>query len=493
MACVLGIDLGTSGVKVMLLDEERGVIGEGSASYTVDIPKEGFGEQEPEMWWEAVKGLLKYLKAQYPQQFKEVKSIGFSGQMHGLVLIDKEGKPLRPAILWLDQRTGELAKKVQKELGKEKMGRVMHNRVFAGFAFPSLLWVKENEPELFEKVYKILLPKDYIRMKITGEIGTDASDASSTCIADTGKREWAWDIIRSYGFLESIFPPIREAWEVAGTVTKKCASETGMAAGAKVVFGSGDQPAQSIGNGAAREGLIISNIGTGGQISAYSSEDKYDKELRIHTFCHGVNKAYTVFGAALCSGMSMNWLKNKILYESDYMRLSEQAESAEPGSGGVIYLPYLSGERTPHMNPKATGMFFGLKLQHGREHMIRSVMEGVVFSLKDCLEIMEQIGIEGDQIIASGGGASSEVWLQIQADILEKEVKVCDIREQAALGACIIAGVGAGMFEDVDEAAERFVKIRKKRYEPRAEYRSLYREQYRIYRELYQNNCKLMK
>lgn len=493
MACVLGIDLGTSSVKAMILDEERGVVGETAVSYIVDIPKEGFGEQEPEMWWKAVKGLLKGLKAQYPQQFKAIKSIGFSGQMHGLVLIDRAGNPLRPAILWMDQRSGELAEKVQRELGVEKMGEVMHNRVFAGFAFPSLLWVKEKEPEIFEKVYKILLPKDYIRMKMTGEIGTDASDASSACIADTGKREWAWDIIRSYELPESIFPPIHEAEEVAGAVTEKCASETGLETGIKVVFGSGDQPAGSIGNGAVREGLLISNIGTGGQISAYSSTDKYDKELRIHTFCHGINKAYTIFGAALCSGMSMNWLKNNILYESDYTQLSERAASVEPGSRGVIYLPYLSGERTPHMNPNAAGMFFGLKLQHGREHMIRSVMEGVVFSLKDCLEIIEQIGITGDQIIASGGGASSGVWLQIQADILEKEVRVCDIKEQAALGACIMAGIGVGMFQNASEAADRFIRFREKRYEPREEYRSMYRERHRIYQELYKNTQNLMR
>ncbi len=493
MACILGIDLGTSSIKAMLLDEEKGVIGTSARSYTVNIPGEGFGEQDPRMWWESLKEVLRNLKETYSSDFSKICSVGFSGQMHGLVAVDRNGNPIRPAILWMDQRSGAEAKMVQEELGMETMGKVFHNRVFSGFAFPSLMWIKRNEPENFEKIYKILLPKDYIRYRLTGEFGTDASDGSSTSIFDTGGRDWAWDIIKKYNFPAEIFPEVHEAEEVAGNITKSAAEETGLPKNVCIVYGSGDQPAQSIGNGAVREGIIISNIGTGGQISTYSDKDKYDEKLRIHTFCHGVNRAYTIFGATLCSGMSMNWMKDKILYESDFQRMSLEAGKARPGSGGMIYLPYLSGERTPHMDPEAKGMFFGLKLNQDRSCMIRSVMEGVVFSLKDSLEIFGQIGLSGDHIIASGGGASSEVWLQIQADILEKEMKVCAVKEQACLGACIMAGIGAGLFENAAGAAERFVTFKDRHYEPRKEYEQMYREQYYIYRKLYENTKELMR
>lgn len=493
MACLLGIDLGTSSVKAMLLDEKEGVVGIVSKSYGVDIPREGFAEQDPDMWWEALKEVLGDLKEEYPAKFADIYSIGFSGQMHGLVTVDRDGRPVRPAILWMDQRSVREALAVQEELGMEKMGEVFHNRVFSGFAFPSLLWIQKHEPENFRKIYKILLPKDYIRYLMTGEFGTDASDGSSTSVFETGKRDWAWDIIGKCDIPASIFPKVYEAEDVAGTVTAWASRQTGLNERVKVVFGSGDQPAQSIGNGAVEEGIIISNIGTGGQISTYSKKDTYDKELRLHTFCHGVNMAYTIFGATLCSGMSMNWMKDKILKEQDFQNMSLEAGRAEPGSRGLIYLPYLSGERTPHMDPGAKGMFFGLKLNQDRAHMIRSVMEGVVFSLKDCLEIFQQIGLDGNYIIASGGGASSDVWLQIQADILEKEIRVCSVKEQACLGACIMAGTGTGVFENASQAAGKFVTFRDERYEPREIYRQMYREQHRIYQELYKNNKELMR
>lgn len=493
MACILGIDLGTSSVKSMLLDEEKGVVKTAAKSYTVEIPKAGYAEQMPQMWWESVKETLFALKAECPDAFGDIRAIGFSGQMHGLVLTDMDGNVLRPAILWLDQRSEETADRIQKVLGMDRMGRIFHNRVFPGFAFPSLLWVRDQEPEIFAKIYKILMPKDYIRYRMTGTFGTDASDASSACILNTGKRKWAFDVIGEFGLPEDIFPDVHEADETAGTVTAACARETGLTEGIPVIYGCGDQPAQSIGNGAVSEGLIISNIGTGGQISAYCSRDVYDPGLRLHTFCHALDKAYTIFGATLCSGMSLNWLKDRILGAGNFQELSSQAEEISPGSQGVIYLPYLSGERTPHMNANAKGMFFGLQLQHDRRHLIRSVMEGVTFSLKDSLDIFGKMGLRSDRIIASGGGAASPVWLQIQADILEREICVCGVKEQACLGACILAGAGVGMWRDVQEGAERFVSFGTGTYEPRAKYQGLYREMHHMYQELYLNNCRLMR
>ena len=267
---------------------------------------------------------------------------------------------------------------------------------------------------------------------------------------------------------------------------------TGLPAGIPVIYGSGDQPAQAIGNGCVKEGLIISNIGTGGQISAYSKKNTYDEKLRTHTFCHALDHAYSIFGATLCSGMSFNWLKNKILRTEDYHTMSSMAAEISPGSEGLIYLPYLSGERTPHMNENAKGMFFGLKLGHDHRHFTRAVMEGVTFSLKDSLRILAEIGISGDRIIASGGGASSPVWLQIQADVFEMEVGVSCVKEQACLGACIMAGVGAGIFKSVQQACDQYVEFEDKVYKPNEEHVSLYRENYAVYQKLYERTKDLM-
>lgn len=494
MSCVLGIDLGTSSVKAMLLDERKGVVDVVSQKYEVEIPQTGYAEQHPGVWWESVVCTIQRLKYRNKIPFAHIKGIGFSGQMHGLVVVDKDGQVIRPAILWLDQRTDAVISKMEQVLDMEEIRKVVHNRVSAGFAFPSVIWIKENEPENYERIHKILSPKDYIRFKMTAELGTDASDASSFWGMDAEKREWAWDIIRKFELTEGIFPQVHEAVDVAGEVTGQCARETGLGKGLPVVYGCGDQPAQSIGNGAIREGNVICNIGTGGQISTYSSRDVYDKQLRLHTFCHGMNQAYTIFGAVLCGGMSLAWLKDKVLCEDSFETLGSYADMVEPGSGGLIYLPYLSGERTPHMNPKARGMFFGLRLQHDKKNFARAVMEGVTFSLKDSLTIFQEMGLHSSKIIASGGGAADPVWLQIQADIFEKEVCVCNVKEQASLGACILAGVGCGLFDSVEEAADRFVTFDRREYAPESDaICSMYREQYEIFRELYKRNKDLMK
>lgn len=492
MACILGIDLGTSSVKAMLLDEYNGIIGVASQSYTVDIPVKGYAQQSPDMWWGAVKSTVRQLEAEYKDKFNEIRVVGYSGQMHGLVLTGSNGAVLYPAIIWMDQRSKGILEKVTKDIGKEKMGEIFHNRLFSGFAFASLLWIKEYEPYIFEQIYKVLMPKDYIRFCMTGEYGTDASDASSSCMFNIGERDWAWEIIRKCGVPQSIFPKVHESTEIAGVITELCALETGLPVGIPVVYGCGDQPAQSIGNGGIAEGILISNIGTGAQISTYSNQDIYDRKLRLHTFCHALNKAHTIFGATLCGGLSMNWLKDSVLGMKEFYEMSDMVKEVEPGSEGLIYLPYLTGERTPHMNPDAKGMFFGLCLKHDRKNFIRSVMEGVTFSLKDSMEIFEQMGLKSDRIIASGGGASSSVWLQIQADILEKEIYVCKVKEQACLGACILAGIGSGILKSAEDGVERFVSYRHDCYEPRKQYQNMYREQHEMYQNLYVNNVEIM-
>lgn len=488
MSVILGIDLGTSSVKAMLLDSVKGVIAVESSSYEVSIPQEGYAEQDPEVWWQETKRVLEHLKDKNEEAFNGIEAVGFSGQMHGIVVVDREGRPLRPAILWLDQRSRKELEFITHELGFEKMGEVFRNRAFTGFAFPSLMWLKDHEPEILSQAGAVLMPKDYIRFKITGVLASDVTDASATALFDTAGRNWAWDIIRSFGLPEAIFPVCGESMERAGRVTGECCEECGLKEGIPVIYGSGDQMAQSIGNGVFREGEVISNIGTGGQISACIKEPKYDRRLRTHTFCHALDRAYTIYGATLCSGMSLNWLKNKVLGIEAFDTMTSMAREIEPGSKGLIFLPYLSGERTPHMNPNAKGMFFGLSLCQDRRYLCRAVMEGVAFSLKDSLTIFEELGIRCDTMIASGGGSHSDVWLQIQADIFNKKVKVCQVDEQACLGACILAGTGCGIFESVEKAAERFVSFQNKIYEPVQEHVDTYRKQYQIFRELYAAN-----
>lgn len=491
MAVLLGIDIGTSGTKAMLFDTEDGIIGAEAQDYDVMIPCRGYAEQVPDVWWNALVEILKRLQIYYPLAFQKIEAIGLSGQMHGLVTVDKAGNVIRPAIIWLDQRSGKQQKEIEESVGMKEVAKIMHNRVFAGFAFPSLLWMKENEPEKFSRIYKIFMPKDYIRYKMTGEIGTDMSDASSTAAFNVGKRDWAWNIIEKMGIPADIFPKCYESLEIAGYITKACAEKTGLKSGIPVIYGSGDQPAYVIGTGVVTPGTMVSNIGTGGQLSIYTKEDVYDPDLKIQCFCHAVNQAYSVFGAHVSSGISLKWLKNQILKIRDFDRMNTLAERIKAGSEGLVYLPYLSGCRSPEMDPSAKGMFFGLQLKHNDQHLVRAVMEGVVYDFRRSLDIFQSLGIKSDHIIACGGGARSPVWLQMQADILNCQVQVCKVKEQACMGACIMAGAGTGILGSVDEACEQYIEMEDKVYFPIKENTSVYNEMYEIFKRLYSSNKEL--
>ncbi|GHV38257.1 xylulokinase [Spirochaetia bacterium] len=495
MSVILGIDLGTSSIKGLLLDSgaaSPGVIAVAARAHELSIRRTGWAEQDPDAWWQLTRELLGQLKEEQPRAFAEIGAIGFSGQMHGLVALDSKNRPLRPAILWLDQRAAGEVKEIADLINENGWAPSIQNRVSMGFALPSLLWLKKFEPSVFAEIAQILLPKDFLRMKMTGSVATDYSDASATGAFSVADHDWAWPLIRSLGLPDALFPRCSPSQEIAGYVTRECAGATGLKEGIPLVFGAGDQMAQSIGNGVVSEGLLIANIGTGGQIAAYSAKDVFDPELRTHTFCHGINRAYTVYGATLCSGMSLHWLKNKVLRQDSYPELDRAASEAPPGSGGLIYLPYLSGERTPHMNSRARGVFFGLQLDQDYRFLIRAVMEGVAFSLKDSICILEGLGIRAGRIIASGGGAKSPLWLQIQADIFEKEIQVSETEEQACLGACILAGLGTGIFKNLEEPCGRFVKFKPLIYTPDDKNSALYRKAYILYKEIYQNTRFLM-
>lgn len=489
---LLGIDIGTSSIKGMLMEENGRIVSVKSCGYSVEIPRSGWAQQDPQLWWNGLCEVLAQMRGEQPDILDSVRGIGFSGQMHGLTAVDRQGNPVRPAIIWMDQRaTGQL-RKINEKISFEEQGQILHNRVFNGFALASLLWMKDQERENYDRIYRVFQPKDYIRYCLTGQMGTDYSDASASLMLDVGKREWAWELLDRLGLDGSMLPPLGGAWEIAGTVTRQAARKTGLPEGIPVVYGAGDQQAQSIGNGAVREGQMISNIGTGAQVSAFAASDFYDPHLRTHTFCHAIPRAYTIYGAMLTGGMSLSWLKNQIFGADSFQELSRMADSVEPGSGGLVFLPYLSGERTPLMNPDAKGVFFGLTLKHQAAHMVRSVMEGVTFALRDSMEILENLGIRGKRMIASGGASGSPVWLQIQADILGKEIQVCRSREQACLGACILAGVGAGIYSDIPAACENLISFEQQIYYPRKEYKAMYEELYRKYHGIYQGTREWM-
>lgn len=489
---LLGIDIGTSSVKAMLMEPDGRIIAVKTAAYQVEIPHPGWAQQHPDTWWEGLCRILGEMKAEHPRQMEGICGIGLSGQMHGLVAVDREGQPVCPAVIWMDQRAEEETREIEEKISRKEQGEILHNRIFNGFALPSLLWMRKREGGLYRKIFRIFQPKDYIRFRLTGEMGTEYSDASASLMMDVGKRVWAEKLLEKLGIEKNILTELHESVQVAGSVTAEASRRTGLREGIPVVFGAGDQQAQSIGNGAAEEGMLISNIGTGAQISAFSRTDFYDPQLRTHTFCHGISGAYTVYGAMLTGGMSLQWLKDQILKEKSFSALGQMAESIRPGSDGLLFLPYLAGERTPLMDPQAKGVFFGLTLGHQAGHLVRAVMEGVTFALKDSLEIMEEIGIRGEQIIASGGAANSPVWLQIQADILGKTVRVSRIREQACLGACILAGVGCGIYRDVTAAGRELAVLSHQVYEPRKEFSGCYEELYRKFHGIYQGTREYM-
>ena len=492
MRTILGIDLGTSSVKAMLFDAEQGVIAVRAEEYGVDIAHPGWAQQSPALWWESLVRVLRWLESHYREAYRSVCAVGYSGQMHGMVLTDAKGQPVRPAVIWLDQRAGRQLEEIGAALSEEDMGNVFCNRVSSGFAFPSLLWVREQEPEIFARAAHFLSPKDYIRYKMTGEIGAEVVDASSTTLFATGERDWAWEVIDRFHLPPQLFPKVHESADIAGTVTAQCEAQTGLPAGIPVIYGSGDQPAQSIGNGVIGPGRIISNIGTGGQISAFSSRSAYDKKLRTNTFCHAIRNAWTIFGATLCSGMSLSWAKNKVFRVGSYEEINAAVAAVSPGVDGLIYLPYLSGERTPHMNPDARGVFFGMTLGQEQGHFLRAVMEGVTYSLRDCLGILQELGVDAPEIIASGGATASPQWMQMQADILGKPVRVSRVKEQACLGSCLLAAVGTGVLPSLEEACGRFALMDERVYLPDAANADVYREGYDTYRRLYERLWDLM-
>ena len=488
MTCLAGIDLGTQSVKVMIMDERGNVLGLGSESYDFTIPKPGYAEQSPDTWYEASASAISRAVKSSGVNPRDIASVSFSGQMHGLVCADSEGKPLRDAMLWLDQRAKGAIAQIYGKLGHDFVASNVQNAISAGFLIGSLYWMYLNEPELYGRIKYVMLPKDYLKYRLTGRVVTDYSDAAGSAAFDNVKLRWAVPLIEGLGLDAGKFPEILPSTEIVGEVTDAASRDTLLSAGTKVVNGGADQVMQGIGNGITDEGLFACNIGTAGQVSASSSKPLYDKLLRTNTFAHAMPGRWNVMGACLTSGVSLKWFARSILGIRNFADVDNEVSKLRPGSGGVIFLPYLSGERTPHLDASARGLFCGLTLGHGRYHMARSVMEGVTYSLRDCMELLIGMGIPCDRVIASGGGANSGVWLQMQADVLGREVCRSSVSEQACMGAAITAGVGAGLYKDYPEACRELVKFEDRIFTPIKENADAYGEYYAIFRDLYAAN-----
>jgi xylulokinase len=452
MSSLLGIDLGTSSVKVVVFALDGSIRGIGSAEYRILTPSVGYAEQDPEDWWRATVFAVRQSmdKAGRP----EISGIGFSGQMHGFVLIGADRKALNSAIIWADQRSADLLPEIESIVGPDlkKCGTAPA----AGFLISTLFWLQRHQPELLSRALTLLMPKDYIRLKITGELGTDESDASATGIFDVERRVWADDLITRLKMPRSIFPITNESVDLVGNLTAEAAAELGLVAGIPVSAGSSDQPAQAVGNGLIDPPLGSVTIGTGGQVFVPLSQPLLDPKLRLHTFCHAPRARWYLLGAMLSAGMALRWFRG--ILGSDrfsYAELDRIAGEIEPGCEGLTFLPYIVGERSPIMDPRAKGGFVGLSLRHGPAHLARALLEGVAFALRQIIETMEDCGANLSKLVASGNGLGSPLWRQMLADVIDRPLfqgQDAYAAERAGVGAAMIGGIGAGIFKSYEEA-----------------------------------------
>jgi len=494
MAYLLGIDVGTSGTKTLLIDESGKVIASATDTYPLSTPKPLWAEQEPEDWWKATVSTIRTVLRESGVDPGEIKGIGLSGQMHGAVFLDERNQVLRPSILWCDQRTGAECEWITETIGKDKVVELTSNPVLTGFTAGKIVWLRDNEPGIYAKTRKVLLPKDYIRFRLTGEFATEVSDASGTSLFNVRKRQWADEMLDGAGIPRAWMPKAYESPEISGRITEDTAGLTGLKAGTPVVGGGGDQAAGAVGTGVVETGIISSTVGTSGVVFAFADKPVVDPGLRVHTFCHAVPGKWHVMGVMLSAGGSLRWYRDTFADAESaeararrmdaYDILSAQAATVEPGCEGLIFLPYLTGERTPYPDPNARGAFFGITLRHGRPHFARAVFEGVAYGLRDSFEILNEMQVPIEQVRASGGGAKSEVWRQIQADVTGREHVLINVDEGPAFGVALLAGVGTGVYPSVEKACRDTIKVISAT-KPDSAKKAEYGRYYAVYRALY--------
>ena len=481
MKYLIGIDIGTSGTKSVLFDVEGNVIASALEEYPLYQPENGWAEQNPEDWWQAVCKTLKVITASAEG---EICGVGLSGQMHGLVMLDEDGEVIRNSIIWCDGRTAKECEEIENLVGHDKLIEITANPALPGFTASKIMWVKKHEPENYKKCKHILLPKDYIRFKLTGEFATEVSDASGMQLLDIKNRCWSEEILKILDIDSSLLAKVYESPDVTGRITNDISALTGLPEGIPVAGGAGDNAAAAIGTGVCCDGKAFTTIGTSGVVFAHTDKPIIDKEGRVHTFCCAVPGAWHVMGVTQSAGLSVNWFKNNIANEFSYKEIDERCEELPIGSDKLMYLPYLMGERTPILDSSARGVFFGLSARHTKMNMARAVMEGVSYSLMSCMDVLKEMNISVSDMALCGGGAKSNFWKKMMADVYGISLKIMKSEEGPALGAAILAGCAAGIYGSVAEGCEKAVKIKEKVTENQDNH-NRYLEFYEIYKGLY--------
>lgn len=494
MAYLLGIDIGTSGTKTILIDETGAVVARSTAEYPLYTPRPQWSEQSPADWWEATCTTVREVLAESGVAPADIRGVGLSGQMHGAVFLDGDNEVLRRAILWNDQRTQAECDWIMDTVGRDRVVELISNPVLTGFTAGKIVWLRNHEPDVYARVRRVLLPKDYIRLQLTGEYATEVSDASGTALFNVRKRAWADEMLDACGIPRDWMPRAYESPEVSGRISASAAAATGLAEGTPVVGGGGDQAAGAVGNGIVETGIVSSTIGTSGVVFAFSDEPVVDPALRLHTFCHAVPGKWHLMGVMLSAGGSLQWYRDAFCQDEKtvaaamgrdpYELITAEAGAAPAGCEGLLFLPYLTGERTPYPDPTARGVFFGITRRSDRAAFARAILEGVAFGLRDSLEIMREMKLPIRQIRASGGGARSDLWRSILADVTGTAHVTINVDEGPALGVALLAGAGSGVYKSVEEACAAVIRV-EDRTDPCDLNHAAYNRFYSVYRSLY--------
>jgi xylulokinase len=493
MSVFLGIDIGTSGTKTLAMDGGGRILAEANAAYSPSHPQPMWSEQDPEDWWKAAVKTVRAVMRQAKLGRDDVRAIGLSGQMHGSVFLDAQHRVIRPAILWNDQRTAAECCQIERRAGgRAKLIKMVANPALTGFTAPKILWLRNHEPRHFDRLHKVLLPKDDVRRRMTGQFATDVTDASGTLLLDVARRNWSGALLSKLELDSDLLPTCYESVDITGQLTREAAKQLGLSVNCKVVGGAGDCAAGAVGTGVVKSGLLSASIGTSGVMFVHSDKLQVDPQGRLHTFCHAVRGKWHMMGVTLTAGGALDWFARSICPElvetfaHDTFPMLDKAASKIPrGSEGLYFLPYLAGERTPHADPLARGAFVGLTLQHKRAHLVRAIMEGVTFALRDSLDIIHELNVPVRQIRSTGGGAKSKLWRQMQADIFGKRVVTFSAEQGPAYGVALLAAVADGAFRHIGEACAAVLSVKtetktdaKARREYNAAFR-LFQSQYR--------------
>lgn len=492
MAYTIGVDIGTSGTKSLLIDPDGNIIAESSSSYDVSMPKPMWTEQDPEDWWTATVKTIRAVVKQGRAKPAEVKAIGLSGQMHGSVFLDKKQKVIRPALLWNDQRTvAECDEITQLAGGRDKLIKMVANPALTGFTAPKILWLRNKEPKRFDRVKHILLPKDEIRRRLTGELATDVSDASGMLLLDVRKRKWSKELLSKLDLDPDLFAQVYESEDVTGSLRPEIAEKLGLTTDCVVVGGAGDCAAGAVGNGIVRKGILTASLGTSGVMFVHSDEPQIDKHGRLHTFCHAVRDKWHMMGVTLSAAGSLQWFVENVCTElatrrgaDPYQVINSEANAVAPGSDGLLFTPYLAGERTPHADANARACFVGMTNSHSRGHLARAVMEGVAMSLRESMEIIKGLKVPVREMRLSGGGAKSNLWKQIFADVMDQSACTINAEQGPAYGVALLAAVGSGQYKNIEEACKATIEVVKKT-PPKRPAVKVYDKMFPVYQSLY--------